>query len=132
MATAPYFFKQLFVRRIYAKAVADSKALSAVLDDLVAARFEENETGKVLVGSAGNKHSGQFQIPDNFSPMDAACLVAEMYQRYDEAKQELKDNGTANPTDLQIKNEMLDKLDGPANQSEGDYWNLRMERDVET
>lgn len=95
------------------------------------ARLEGTQKGKVLIATSGNGHSSTFQIPSDFTPSDAADLVSEILDRYDESKVKLIADGNATPTDEQIFGEIMDKLHAVKSLG-NDFSNLRYFREEVT
>lgn len=127
MGAAATGFKRAFVRQLLVTALADSTTLLALLKTTIATRLTAVEGGKVVVGTGANRHQVAWQMPDNFGPVDAVEMVEEIWTRYEEAKAKLIDDGTASPTDTQIHDEMLLKLQ-PIRTVVGDYWSLRIDQ----
>lgn len=87
-----------------------SSTLASLLRAARRARLEATERGKVLVSTSGNGHSSTFEMPDDFTAVDAVELVEEISRRYDEALAYLIQEGDPTPTDAELAAEMLDKL----------------------
>jgi hypothetical protein len=110
MANVATTFKRLFVRIALKSAQEAGDTLLSVLMASAQSRIDATQSGKVLVASSVNGHSHTWQIPSDFSPQDAAEMVSEILDRYDEAKAKLVADGTTSPTDQQIYDELMDKL----------------------
>lgn len=117
-------YKRLFVRNLLWVADEKGETLCDSLKALAKARVESSQGGKVLIATSGNGHSSSWQIPRDMSPSEAAELVGEVIDRYDEAKAAL----TGSPTDAQIITEMLAKL-RPINNITNDFSGLRTGRE---
>lgn len=103
--------KRLFLRNLFWDVEETGDSLANVLKAAAKARFEATATGKVLVSTSGNGHASSFSIPDEFTAIDAAEMVSELLDRYDEARSKLvNDDDIDSPTDTQIKDEMMEKL----------------------
>lgn len=127
MGAASTGFKRAFVRQLLVTALADSTTLLALLKTAIATRLTAVEGGKVVIGTGANRHQVSWQLPDNFTPVDAVEMVEEIWTRYEEAKSKLIAGGTASPTDTQIHDEMLLKLQA-IRSVVGDYWSLRIDQ----
>lgn len=127
MTSVSTSFKRLFVRNLLWTAIADSKTVLALLQSAASARITNSEKGKVIVATAGNGHSVNFQIPSDFTSTDAVELIGELVDRYYEASAKLIADGTSSPTDTQLVTEMLDKLRAVTSLGH-DYSNLRLGR----
>lgn len=125
-------FKRIFLRNLYWSAEESGNSLLNVLKAAVKGQIKQVGAGKVLVGSAGNGHSGSWEIPDDFNTTDATTMLGELVDRYYEAQTELTaEQDISSPTDLQIFNEMMDKL-RPVTTLRHDYTGLRCEQSEET
>lgn len=122
--------KRGFVRRLLRRSVENAETLLATLESAEDARVDRVEGGKVLIATAGNGHSASYSIPEDFTTTDALELISDIRDRYEEAKAALIEDGTANPTDQQIHDEILDKLQR-VDQYAGDFSNLRVNREEE-
>lgn len=91
---------------------------------LAGERLAEVQRGKIVIGTSGNGRQTTLQIPSDFTPRDAAGLVAEVSRRYREARAKLVADGTASPSDSAIVVEILDKIH-PVENVESDFRNLR-------
>lgn len=110
MASVATSYKRLFVRVALKNAQDAGDKLSNVLIAYGVARIQATSTGKILVATSANGHSHNWQIPSEFNTQDAADLVSEILDRYDEAVAKLIADGTDSPTDQQIYDEIMDKL----------------------
>jgi hypothetical protein len=126
MARATTAYKRLFCRNLLWKAEQYGDSLIETLKALAQARLTESHRGKVLVSSAANGHSDTWQVPDHFTPMDAADLCSEMLDRYDEAVDALGDDST----DAEIHTEMLEKIGTAPKSIKNDYSMLRSGREL--
>lgn len=110
MASVATTFKRLFVRNLLWSAQEAGSTLFSQLKSAAQARFQSTATGKILIATAANGHSHNWQIPNYFTPQDAAELIEELITRYEEARAALIAGGTASPTDQQIYDELMDQL----------------------
>lgn len=110
MASVSTNFKRLFVRSILWASQESGESFLDTLRTASKARLEGSLKGKVLIATSGNGHASTFQIPPDFTPSDAADLVSEILDRYDEARAKLVADGQSSPTDQQICDEIMDKL----------------------
>lgn len=127
MASASTLLKQLFVRLVRRHCEETQRPLQDHLLDLAEQRFAETQRGKIVIGTSGNGRATTLQIPEDFTPLDASELVAEVLNRYDEARAALIAAGTASPTDAQICAEILDHLH-PVDHYESTFSNIRCRR----
>ncbi len=116
-------YRRLFVRWMAIEMRDRPQTLADLLDKLIVAKVKETGSGRMLIASAANGHTAQWQVPPDFTPMDAAEMVEDICRRKDEALTYL--GGT--PTDADLITEILrclqDSDDGPI----GNYRNLRNE-----
>ena len=127
MAAAATPLKRLFVRLLRRHCADQKVPLQDHLLDLAEQRFAETQRGKIVVGTSGNGRVTTLQIPTDFTPLDATELVAEVLDRYDEARAKLITDGTANPSDDAIAEEILNRLH-PVSEYESTFTNLRCRR----
>jgi hypothetical protein len=121
--------KRLFVRVLLKNSQDAGDTLYNTLMAAAVARIENTSGGKVLISTAGNGHTNTFEIPSGFTAVDAAELVSELMDRYDEAKSKLiNDDDIDNPTDQQIHDEIMDKL-RPVRSVTHDFSGIRTERE---
>lgn len=109
MATVSTEYKQAFLEVIADSATASSATLLATLKAARSGRLTDTQTGKVIVGVAGNGKSITIATPTSgseFTPVRAAELCQELINRYRAALAYL--GGT--PTDAEILTEMLAML----------------------
>ena len=118
--------KQAYLETMLDAAVESGEPLLDLLKSARKCRVESATRGKVLTATAGNGHEASFQIPDDLTVNDALELAQEMVNRYREAKTALADDDNDSPTDTEIEDEMLDKLQ-PVRSIASDYTNLRCE-----
>ena len=126
MAPVTTSYKRMLLRYLLRFAQQEGETLCDVLNDAGQARIEETQKGKILVSVAGNGHSTSWQVPQDFTPQDAAGLVSELLDRYDEAVAKLAADGNSSPTDQQVATEVLDKL-RPVRSVACDFSGLRVE-----
>jgi hypothetical protein len=107
-------------------ATAASQTLEAHLLAQIDSKVESIESGLAIAETSGNGHSTSFSKPGEASagPEEMAGLVGEMLRRYQNARQQLIDAGTASPTDAEILAQMLAYLN-PASSSGISFLNVR-------
>lgn len=115
-------YKRQALRRLKRVAAAATPAISllAALEALGDARFKETQSGRVLVGAAGNGQSVSFAVIGDITPVTQVELAEDLHRRYDEAKANL---GGA-PSDGQIFDEMMALLQ-PVRSVVNSYRSLR-------
>lgn len=103
--------KRLFLRNIYWSTEDSGTSLLKALKTFARDHFARVKFGKVLVGTSGNGHSDNWEMLNGLNPQEVNRLISEVIDRYYEAQEELVDEqDITSPTDLQIFNEMMDKL----------------------
>jgi hypothetical protein len=88
-------------------------------------RVSVTSEGVVLVGSAGEGVSANFQVIPGLPQSGLAEMADRLENTYDQAKAYLVAGGTTNPTDHSIKDEMLGLMHS-ARSFTGDYSALRL------
>jgi hypothetical protein len=88
---------------------AEDKAipLARALRSFSQGRFEENQSGRYIIGSAGNGEFVNWQLAPGLGPMEASRIASELLDAYDESLAALQSAGAASPTDDQIFAEMM-------------------------
>lgn len=112
------------MRHLYKYAQDNSVSLLAAIEAAAEGHVARVEHGKVLVAVAGNGHSSQWALPEDFGPIDAVEMISELNDRYDEALAWLIAEGDATPTDGEIRDEMM-KVLRPVHSVAADFVDLR-------
>lgn len=114
--------KRAWTKRIFRKSVSNSVSFKTQLEtDLDAA--VDSIAGGQIASVSGNGLSTTF-ASSGMSPVDAQQLLNVLDDLYVEAKADLVTQGTASPTDTQIRDEMLRLLYGRKRQT-ADFSNIR-------
>jgi hypothetical protein len=113
--------REAILRSTYSKATSEGITLLAALEALMAARINENATGKILVGTAGNGHSVTFAPLAHLTPVEMIEGAVQLLRLYETAAAYL--GGT--PTEAQIYAEMKALNAAPANELYSDFTQLR-------
>ncbi len=128
MASVATSFKRLFLRSLLWASQESGETLLQTLKSAAKARLEGTQKGKVLIATSGNGHASTFQIPADFTTTDATELISELFDRYDEAKSKLIADGNSTPSDEQLVEEIMDKLQ-PVRSIANDFSGLRFLRE---
>lgn len=109
----PTDYKRLFLRGLKWDAEDQDKALIDMLKVVARGQLKRVDGGQVVISTSGNGRSTTFATPQGeITPVAFTSLLEELLRRYDEAKTYLIDEeDIAEPTDDQIFDEMLDKLE---------------------
>lgn len=117
----------LFVQCLKWDAEDQSVSFFDSLKTACRARLAENQSGRVLIGSMGNGKQVTYALPQGASdltPSAIASLCGELLRRYNEAKADLIAGGNATPTDEQIYDELVGRIQ-PITQSFCDFSEVR-------
>lgn len=117
------YLKRIKWRQAYRDSVSEGITLTAKLDAIEALIAQEVEGGKDVASTGTGQRTVSFFR--GVEPQDRAQLILDLQDLYALARSYLVARGTANPTDLQIRNEG-DSLLVPANEVECDYSELRL------
>lgn len=124
----PTNIKRLWLRRIYSQTTAGGGTTYATLSaGLEAYSFAalDSVKGGTIAGTAARDHSVSFSNRDNgATPEDIAAMCGEMLDIYDASRAALVAAGDASPSDEEIKDEMMDRLQA-VTEYQLDYTNLR-------
>lgn len=123
--SASSYLKRIKWRQAYRDSVAESVSFADKLTEIEESIAEEVDGGKDVASTTTGQRSVSFF--KGVDTQDRAAFILELQDTYTEARQNLIEDGTANPTDAQIFAEGDEYLK-PCDDVEADYTNLRSGR----
>jgi hypothetical protein len=105
-------YKRLFVRCVRAEAQKRALTFLEVLTEYASAQVKATRGGITLIGSTGNGQASTLlpNAGEGLTPVAYAEMISDVLDRYDDSRAALIEGGTADPTDPQIVDRLLQFL----------------------